>query len=52
MIIWKNRILQMIKDGNKLEYNNKKDIYDIRKVSTLLEEKYLKLLENIDKGKK
>lgn len=50
--IWKNRILQMIKDDNKLEYNNKKDIYDIRKVSTLLEEKYLKLLENIDKGKK
>ena len=50
--IWRNKILQVIKDDSELEYNNRKDIYDIRKVSTLLEEKYLKLLENIDKGKK
>ena len=50
--IWKNKILQVIKDDSKLKYNNRKDIYDIRKVSTLLEEKYLKLLENINKGKK
>ena len=50
--IWKNRILQLTKDDSKLKYNNRKDIYDIRKVSTLLEEKYLKSLENIDKGKK
>ena len=50
--IWKKRILQVIKDDNKLKYNNRKDIYDIRTVSTLLEEKYLKLLENINKGKK
>ena len=50
--IWENKILQLTRDDSKLKYNNKKDIYDIRKVSTLLEEKYLKLLENIDKGKK
>ena len=50
--IWENKILQLTRDDSKLEYNNKKDIYDIMKVSTLLEEKYLKLLENIDKGKK
>ena len=50
--IWENKILQLTRDDSKLKYNNRKNIYDIRKVSTLLEEKYLKSLENIDKGKK